>query len=488
MTLISAVVPDDNPTHIILTFPNPASLIAADFSITGYPIESASWTGSVLTLTSSRTIVWGDELVLTFLRTGDTVNIDNQVGGWLEYWSNQPGVLFLGLMSDLSGGQIPNRVLGSSDYLTVSGLSGEETFQCPNTPQYIAADTDFIWFKTDQTRRVVTTAELIGYDLQRTPVRYDDDSPNSIRAIMIRDISVDPLERDRLFTDLLLPFLWDNDYNEYGRLKSNRTGQNLWTPEAVYEPEVLTYISGLATPLSEAQLTRINTLVLDLKSGLSITNLSDYFDVFALSAGETSESSLKNLVKNSHHGVLGGTAPSFVALEGFKAATSLGYINSSFNPLTQGVRFTEQNNAVGFYVRDDVVVGSTKTIAGNGTNSRVMLRYTGDVVRGSNNGFSVGNLLSANSATRGFYLVRRIANVMGISKNGAAFSSLANNAAALTGYNYYILGDNNADVFRYGTDNQVSCYLFSKAPSDAESIVINNAIEAYMDANSKGIQ
>lgn len=155
-------------------------------------------------------------------------------GGWKQYWSCQPEVLFFGLYSDISGGQMPNRKMGSSDYLTVAGAVGSETYQCPNTAPYIAADTDNIWFKTDETQRTVTTAELIGYDLQRTPVKYEDDIPNEIVAIIILNAAVTGSKRDRLFKDMILSPWWDDSYNDYGHIKDNRSGEQLlWTPEVI---------------------------------------------------------------------------------------------------------------------------------------------------------------------------------------------------------------------------------------------------------------
>lgn len=165
------------------------------------------------------------------------LKVMNQQGGasqsWESYWANQTEVLFFGLYADISGGQMPNKKTGSSDYLTVAGSAGSETYQCPNTAPYIAADTDYIWFKTDETQRTVTTAELIGYDLQRTPVKYQDASPNEIVAIIILNAAVTEVKRDKLFRDMWLPILWDNDLNGYGHIKDNRIGQQLWTPEAV---------------------------------------------------------------------------------------------------------------------------------------------------------------------------------------------------------------------------------------------------------------
>lgn len=153
---------------------------------------------------------------------------------WSSYWAHQSEVLFFGEISKITGGRLYNQKSGATDYLTVGGAAGSYTFQCPNTAAYKSADTDYIWFKTDETQRTATEAELIGYDLQRTPVKYDDDSPNSIRAIMILSSAVTGVKRDRLFRDMWLMPLWDNNLNAYGHIKSNRTGQNLWTPEPTY--------------------------------------------------------------------------------------------------------------------------------------------------------------------------------------------------------------------------------------------------------------
>ncbi len=152
---------------------------------------------------------------------------------WQSFWANQSDVLFFGEVSKIRDGKLYNQIKETSDYMTVGGTAGSYTFQAPNTASYIAADTDYIWFKGDGTQRTVTTNELVSYDLQRTPVKYDDLAPNNIRAILILKAGVvlsDPM-RDKLFNNFNLPVLWDNSLNPYGHIKSNRIGQFLWVPE-----------------------------------------------------------------------------------------------------------------------------------------------------------------------------------------------------------------------------------------------------------------
>lgn len=148
-------------------------------------------------------------------------------------------LLFYGFYSDIIDGKMFNKL--GSDWLTVAGNAGSETYQCPNTDPYIAADTDHIWFKTDESQRSTTTSELVSYDLQRTPVKYDDATPYQIRMIAIIKAGeiFTASERDSLFKWFELPILWDNSLNQFGHVKGNRVGQNLWIEEIVY-PSILT--------------------------------------------------------------------------------------------------------------------------------------------------------------------------------------------------------------------------------------------------------
>jgi len=84
-TLISATVENAAPTHVVLTFPTAKTeLGASDFTIAGFTIDSASWTGSVLTLVlSSAVTIFNGNLTITFVTTGQTATVTNNV---LTYW------------------------------------------------------------------------------------------------------------------------------------------------------------------------------------------------------------------------------------------------------------------------------------------------------------------------------------------------------------------------------------------------------------------
>lgn len=92
-SLISATVENAAPTHLVLTFPNAQpSLDASDFTVAGFTISSASWTGAVLTLVlSEAVIVFDEDLTITFNTTGQTATVTNNVAddgetvGWYEF-------------------------------------------------------------------------------------------------------------------------------------------------------------------------------------------------------------------------------------------------------------------------------------------------------------------------------------------------------------------------------------------------------------------
>jgi hypothetical protein len=175
---------------------------------------------------------------------GNTLIGQADLTAWQNYWKQQADVLGLYFLADLAAGKIYNRVKGrETEYLTVTGASGAENFQCPNIQAYIDADTDFIWFKTDHSQRPATsTAELVGYDLQHTPVKFGNASPNAIECIMILANNLSQANLFRLHHDFTLPIMWSGAWIDYGYEKSNRSNneQQLWTPEAVIHPTVST--------------------------------------------------------------------------------------------------------------------------------------------------------------------------------------------------------------------------------------------------------
>lgn len=79
-TLISATVEPAAPTNVVLTFAEAnAQVTASDFTIAGFTVNSGSWTDAVLTLVLEETVTTVDNLVVTFVKSGETANVTNKI-------------------------------------------------------------------------------------------------------------------------------------------------------------------------------------------------------------------------------------------------------------------------------------------------------------------------------------------------------------------------------------------------------------------------
>lgn len=396
--------------------------------------------------------------------------IGNPATSWNIHWPRQTGVLFFGLYSEISGGQMPNKIPGATDFLTVAGSAGSETYQAPNTASYQSADTDYIWFKTDVSQRTTTTAELIGYDFTRTIIKYANSSPYAIEAIMILSSDVDTA---KMRDDFDLSIWWSDVLSAHGNVKGNRgVGKSVWTAESVYEDELNTYISGLAIPLSTGQKTLLNNFIITLKTDLSIANLSEAFDVMHIFAGETQESSLKNLVKNAHHCTIVGGTQTFTALEGFTGDGAGSYLKTDYNPSTQGVRYALTDAHIAVYYRTD-----------GGVNQQCGMGYPTEMWNGNSSNF---NRCWINSTefdvvtltwALGFkILTRTIGGVHAHYINGAG--GIAWEAPTGLVEDLY---------FNYASSGQISFGCVGKYFTLTQHNKIRDAFETYMDANGKGV-
>lgn len=117
-----------------------------------------------------------------------------------------------------------------------------------------------------------------------------------------------------------------------------------WTTR---HPELDTYLTGLTTPLSTSQIRRLGELIEELKTGLSITNLSEVFDVFYILAGETQESTLRNIVKDAHHAT--SASALYIQYVGYMSSKVASYINTNYNPSTEGDNFKQNDASFGVY-------------------------------------------------------------------------------------------------------------------------------------------
>lgn len=257
-----------------------------------------------------------------------------------------------------------------------------------------------------------------------------------------------------------------------------------------FDAEIGTYISGLSTPLTLGQLTNLNTLVRALKSGLTITNLSDYFEVFYVLAGETEESSLKNLVANNYHATLNST-PAWAKWEGYTGASGK-YIKTGFNPKTNAKVIAAADTSQGIYCRTPTLAYTYDCgCAGFGSERFFLMTGTPATVFKAmiNTNFESSG---STASSAGMVIGMRYAAGAGggkVYRNGTVGANTDLNVGlGLPDNTVYILTIHNSDGSAGSASaKQASVYFIGKSMTSEQVTSVTNAIEAYMDANGKGV-
>ena len=131
-TLISATVENTAPTHIVMTFPNgQPSLLATDITCTvngvARAVSSASWTGAVWTVVLASEVVYGDVVVITFVRTGGTANVTNNVLYTMTLTSIGTGAGVSTLRMEVSADIIVTLGANAKFYTDAAGTLGESS-------------------------------------------------------------------------------------------------------------------------------------------------------------------------------------------------------------------------------------------------------------------------------------------------------------------------------------------------------------------------
>ena len=254
------------------------------------------------------------------------------------------------------------------------------------------------------------------------------------------------------------------------------------------EAELVTYITGLATPLSLVIRRKINELIKYFKTGWSVATLSVVDDCEYILAGETAESSLKNLVKNAHHAVA-VNSPVFTAFEGFTGDGISSYLDTNYNPNTEGFKLTLNDASIAIYSRTELDIssyslgcgksgGGSHTIGlvvkyNNQMQTRINEGTTGAVANTTSLGMAVGVRLD--NATNKSYM-----NKNHLGDLTKASIAIPNNNAFICCYNV----DGSATSFN---NRQVSFVRFGMGFDATKVNVLTDGFEAYMDSNGKGV-
>jgi hypothetical protein len=259
---------------------------------------------------------------------------------------------------------------------------------------------------------------------------------------------------------------------------------------AFLDADLVTYLAALTISLSSAQQIRLDVLIKAIKTTLSITNLSEYFDIFYLMANETAESALKNIVKRANDATP-VNSPTFTQWLGY-SGTGTQYINSNYKLLSDSANYLQNSAVVGF--------GQM-----NSTSAATVNIY--GVIDGSNYGVSLANRLAndrlsfrvnseatdltalgSSTETQAHWVTtRESANLLKIYKNNILFDTSTKVSRVIPDLSLFILARNNN-----GSGDTISAarcgYLYtSKFVDETKTKAVTTIIETYLDEIENGL-
>jgi hypothetical protein len=247
-----------------------------------------------------------------------------------------------------------------------------------------------------------------------------------------------------------------------------------------YEPELATYITGLVTPLSSTEKTKINIFVVETKTATGVSSLAAAFDLLYLLRGETSEIYLKNLAQNAFHATLNG-APAFVAGSGVTPSTGK-FLKTGYTPATHHSAMSLDSCSHGVYINETIETGVVKIAYGvytevPATSQIYMMPSYAGVQDSVTNGGLAQNTYSGDSA--GFYCaVRDSSTTSSMYVNNSKSDHLCNSVCLPTG-EIYIGCRNLLDTENATFNKQLSLFFLGKKLTQTQMNNFQAAFNTY---------
>ena len=211
--------------------------------------------------------------------------------------------------------------------------------------------------------------------------------------------------------------------------------------------------------------------------------------MFRVSAGETQESSIRNLVKRAHDPTLIAD-PTWTQFEGIQGNATTQHIDSNYNASSQGVAYTLNSASIGVYVRNNSLTGID---VGNRTgyndnmsilNSRTVSQQFSGVI---NSDSAIGELFPDITDSKGMSIMSRTDNSTVLANKNKTKATISSSSGAIANNNFFELGYNTGNSVSQLTDRQQAIIFYGRGFNQTEMDAIIDACEVYMDSNGKGV-
>lgn len=248
------------------------------------------------------------------------------------------------------------------------------------------------------------------------------------------------------------------------------------TNPTIFDSITVNYINRLnSKPIFEHQIL-INDFVTSTKDILLKA------DVVYLMNINDSDDSLKNLVKNEHNGTIIGTGFTFDTYWGFSNPNGDTYINTNYNPSTQGVNYTLNDAGFCVYVTGKNSFTSNTTPISCFQSSSIRSYMGWSISLGA-----IGVIVNDNTADN-VYNTPFANGLFGISRINSTQKNIKNQNIVTSGFirSSTALPNNTFNLFRYTDNNPYPFYgsinftYIGSSLSDEEHLTLNNAVNEYL--------
>ena len=243
-----------------------------------------------------------------------------------------------------------------------------------------------------------------------------------------------------------------------------------------YDSLTNTYVNGMATKPSTAHIKLIDLFIRQTKS-----ILQNKADVMYLGNINDSNDSFRNVVKNAHHGTKQGSGLVWDPYWGYSNPAGTGWVDTNYNPATQGVKYTLNNAGVSaYFTRANEKISSVIMISCGigGTPITYLKQYIGGQVEFGINQNVSGTVSPVLPFTAGLQTIRRTAT---------SVETLINQNITNVGETKSSAGLPNANfrLFDYGSNKSpytggINFTYIGDSLTDAEFVTLNDAVNDYL--------
>ena len=213
-------------------------------------------------------------------------------------------------------------------------------------------------------------------------------------------------------------------------------------------------------------------------------------DIFYVTAAQSAADSLINWINPGTHDltVVNLLAGAFTVNRGWTGNGVNGYLNTNYNPNTDGVNYLQDDASIGCYIRTNVLAENMYDIGTyDGANASFLKTNNNDRIYTAINDINLANFVAGNIDSRGFYITSRLlAANFNVYKNKIV-TNFVENSTGIPSFNFYIFSINNSGAPLTYSTKQVSAAFAGGGMTQVNVNNFTDRLETFLDSIGAGV-